>query len=477
MGRELSDRNRRWLTGELADWETVGIISPEQSGQILSYYVSTAEMGSRKRWLASFALAGLAALMCGLAVLLLIGHNWQAIIAGWEGMPQVLKLAAILLAVVTSHGLAVHLRVRTPWQRGSEVAFFFACFMYGAAIWLIAQVFHVDAHWPDGIWWWALGVLPVALCMDTLLVHVLLAALVGMWASSEVLGFPHMGSFWHLLPNGAYSLLLFAGLGLAWSYRKGSAWAVTLYTALVSWWIFLQAFGWGGFFWGREEYGVYFIAITAPLLLIVGENHREHRTLARPWLFFGTLLTVGALVPLSFHDFHWDRYYGDRWVWHSPAYGFGGLLAVVLLLAAAIALLTLLEPWTEEQRRRGRFTRLTDLVRRQWMPLCLCGASVLMAFWDIAAFGTEMWGTTIIANVAMVAFAIWLMHIGLRDEQGALFAGGVVYFVLWSILRYVDLFGEEGGMLGAAAMFFLCGLMLFGLSLVWRRRKELHHVG
>ena len=33
MTRGLSDRNRRWLTGELAHWQTAGIISPEQSQQ------------------------------------------------------------------------------------------------------------------------------------------------------------------------------------------------------------------------------------------------------------------------------------------------------------------------------------------------------------------------------------------------------------------------------------------------------------
>jgi hypothetical protein len=40
----------------------------------------------------------------------------------------------------------------------------------------------------------------------------------------------------------------------------------------------------------------------------------------------------------------------------------------------------------------------------------------------------------------------------------------------------VDLFAQAGGMLGAAGMFFLCGLALFALSILWRRRKELHHV-
>ena len=66
---------------------------------------------------------------------------------------------------------------------------FLGCLLYGAGIWLVAQVFHLDAHYPDGVWWWAVGVLPFALCLDTLLLHCLLVALLGLWAGMEVIGF------------------------------------------------------------------------------------------------------------------------------------------------------------------------------------------------------------------------------------------------------------------------------------------------
>jgi hypothetical protein len=78
---------------------------------------------------------------------------------------------------------------------------------------------------------------------------------------------------------------------------------------------------------------------------------------------------------------------------------------------------------------------------------------------------------TILANVAMVGCAFWLMRIGLREDRGRPFAAGVLYFLLWAVLRYADLFGDFGGMLGAALMFFLCGAALFGVASYWRHRK------
>jgi hypothetical protein len=82
---------------------------------------------------------------------------------------------------------------------------------------------------------------------------------------------------------------------------------------------------------------------------------------------------------------------------------------------------------------------------------------------------------TIIANIAMILLAVWLMALGLREDRGQPFAAGVLYFLLWAVVRYVDLFGDFGGMLGAAIMFFLCGGALFGVAWYWRGRKQLQH--
>jgi hypothetical protein len=39
----------------------------------------------------------------------------------------------------------------------------------------------------------------------------------------------------------------------------------------------------------------------------------------------------------------------------------------------------------------------------------------------------------------------------------------------------VDLFGDFGGMLGAAMMFLTCGAALYGVARYWQTRKEVRY--
>ncbi len=299
-----------------------------------------------------------------------------------------------------------------------------------------------------------------------------MVGLLAIWAGAAVLGCPQAASLWGVMPNGAYALLPLAVAGLVWCYRKPNAHGVALYAALLTWWIVLQAFRWGDYYWGWELAGVYFVAVTGPLLLIAGENHRPGDPAARPWQVFGALLTAGSLIPLSFYDFHNTAIHFPIGAHPQlPLHGFGGVLALAGLAAVALAMVALVRPWTAEEIRRGPLARLQDLAGRQWVPLGACLGAVAMGFCDAAGASDTAWATTIFANLAMLVLAIWLMHVGLRDERGLVFTAGVVYFLVWSLSRYVGLF-RQGGLLGAAGMFFLCGLALFGLSILWRRRKD-----
>jgi hypothetical protein len=84
---------------------------------------------------------------------------------------------------------------------------------------------------------------------------------------------------------------------------------------------------------------------------------------------------------------------------------------------------------------------------------------------------------TVVANVALVARSIWLMRVGLRWNPALPFVTGIVFFMLFVVMRYADLFAVKGGMLGALALFFLCRASIFGVAKFWTHRVEITNAG
>jgi uncharacterized membrane protein len=445
--RAITPTERAWLLDQLNVWRRDAIVSEEQAQRIADLYEGAGEMAQRGRSRAIFVLMAAAATLVGLAALLLIGYNW-------EQLSRPSKLALILGVIALTHAGGFFLRYRRNARALSENVFFLGCLFYGAGIWLVAQVFHINAHYPDGVWWWAVGVLPFALCLETRLLHALLVALLGVWAGMEVLNFSHLGAWlfgrWGGLPNGAYSLPLLALPGMVWAYRNQSVRTLSLYVPLLAWWTVLQVFA-----WRLDSNPIYFVGSVGALLLVVAECHAAGSRFAIPYRYYGSLLVGGALVPLSFLDLH--KHIGRS----SLA------LATPSVLLAIVALGVMLVV----QR---------TITRRQLIPM---GLAFLMALLPLLAIGSPgATGTaaaavlpTVLVNVAMLGAAFWLMQVGLREDRGRPFGAGVLYFLLWAVLRYVDLFGDFGGMLGAAMMFFACGGALFGVARYWQGRKEVRY--
>ncbi|MBL8798060.1 MAG: DUF2157 domain-containing protein [Planctomycetia bacterium] len=462
----LSHPHRAWLQGELDLWCNRGLISTDQAERILDLYESPVEIAERQKSVALFVLVGLAAALIGLAALLLVGYNWSA-------LPDAFKVALIFGSVVGVHAAGFYMRYRTAWRLTAEVVFFLGCVLYGAGLGLMGQILHLNSHFPDGLWWWALGVLPFALLLDTVLLHILLTAVLAIWVGVEVIGFPHLGAWlfgrWRFLPNLGLSLPLLTLPGLIWAYRKGSAAAVALYAPLLAWWLLLLPLA-----FHREFYPIYLIGAVGGLFLLLAQSHPAGSRFAIPYRLYGILIAGGMLVPLSFHQVN-KELARDPHLFAGIIQTGGILLGTGAALAAGVW-------WRRRDDTEGNpyQDELRDLVSRQWLPVCVLLLMAFLSSWNvlfgqIADRDVTAIVPTLLANAALVASAFWLMRVGLHEDRGAPFAAGVASFLLWTVLRYIDLFGDVGGILGASCLFFLCGMALLGVALYWRRRKEIHH--
>ncbi len=464
--RPLSADNREWLLGELAVWQEAQLVNKDDAQKILGLYELAAEEQQRQHHWFLVSLGGLAALMMFAAAALLVSYNWQAI----SGTG---KLAIVFGTLLATYGIAAAFW-RNGYQRVSEVVIFFAGLFYGAAIWLIAQVFHMEAHYPDGYFWWAVGVLPLALIFDTLLLHALFAVLVSAWVGTEIVGYRHFGAFlfgsrWPIA-NGAYlaPLLIVPGMWLA--YRRSCPFRISVYLPALVFWICLQPTAWH-WYTGAAN----FIGAVGALLLILGESHFPKSRMAIPYRLFGAILFGSALIPLSYHNYY-------SWMRPEPAsHAVFLTLIIASLTALTVAAAEFMRYRSLEQGDFPRAFLFADIRQRQWLPLSLAAVmaalALLMVFTrDGDRTSDANLASALLANVAMVALAIWLMRVGVRDNRGSPFAAGVTYFLLWMILRYSDLFGFEAGMLGAAALFAACGVSIGGLAWFWQKRNGVLHV-
>ncbi len=465
--RPLTADLREWLTIELATWQQQQVINREQAQSILAQYEPEHAARLRMQNVYLISLGGLAALLMAAAVLLLVSFNWQ-------GIPAAGKLTLIFGALIGLYAAGAGC-----WRAGNprlaEVVFFFAALMYGAAIWLIAQVFHMDAHYPDGYFWWAVGVLPLAIILDTLPLHALFAVLLAAWFSTEIAGYRNLGAIlfgfrWHAIPNMVLLAPALAAPGVLLAYRSQSYLRLAIYLSLVVGWICLQPMSWQ---W--DGAATYFVAAVGALLMILGESHLPGSKMSIPYRVLGALLYGGALLPLSFH---W--YYRE---WYQVPH----VILLTLLIATSTGLVLAAAEFVRfrllESGQKNQADIVADIRQRQWLPLCLAGVIVVLTILPAMHGGTSQDAglsahilATLLANAAMLALAMWLMWVGLRDDRGQPFIAGIVYFLLWMVVRYSDLFGLEAGMLGAAALFAACSVTIGGLAWFWHQRKQVLHV-
>src|SRR5947209_219567 len=118
--RAITSEQRAWLAGELDTWREQALVTPAQAEGILGLYETTEESAERQHAKSIFALMSVAAFLVGLAALLLVGYNWEA-------MPRFVKLGLILGVVAGTHATGFWLRYRRQTQSLSEVVFFLGC--------------------------------------------------------------------------------------------------------------------------------------------------------------------------------------------------------------------------------------------------------------------------------------------------------------------------------------------------------------
>lgn len=430
----------RWLQDQLKSWVAEGLVSPQQADQIARRYP---ESKAGAPW-GTIIFAGLGAIVFGLGIILLFAYNWQSI-------PKAGKLALIFLSILAAHAIGLKLFAREDWRRPlGEALTLLGTMLYGAGIWLVAQIYHIDEHFPNGFLLWAVGALLLAWAMPSIAQGILSVVLLCIWACSETWGFDRTLHF-------APWLILVGVGGLSWHLRS----RLLLVFVLVGWNLTLLATA--GSIKGELVPPVWLNLAAA--FLAVGKlvGQRQWFSGSEPiWRFFGWfgfllslyLLTFGGLV---------DDLLG--WAESGTAKARSAVLAYAWS-AFATALLAWL-PAVAQLRRSGEARRLalTQSPEEWLVPL----TAILLHVVCVSGLYHAEWLVAGVFNLVFLALAAAWMGRGCRGGLVLPTVLGSLLFAALAIARYFDLFES---LLVRGLVFLVVGGVLFAEGILFMRARR-----
>ena len=422
--KDLAREVEGWVRDELIEFSQAeailaryGIGLKDAQGASLGYYVLTA----------------LATLFVGLALILIVSHNWDEI-------PRLTRMLSLifLTLVINLQGMRLILSDR---HKVGVLWLFFGSICYGVSIMLIAQIYHLGEHYPDAIFYWALGVFPLIFITQSRLIALLCMILATTWAIVE--------SGTDFFPT-SYPLFLLAGIWLAW-LRKDSALLFLGGLAGLIYWLNLFL-AWIGGGWYTFEVIIDQAPATIALgLLLTGYawwlmRHTNLELQVYGQLLHLWLLRAGIIVLLiaSFSD-----------VWREIAKEeyHAGLLAPLLLIFGGAAGVYI-------SRASGS---------KSYMPLLANGVFYFLAFLWVNFESANVEWLAIAANLMLVVTGVSLIRRGIDDAITHFFYTGVVVLLLTALLRYFDLIGDY---IGGAILFMVAATVLFGAARYWRSHGQ-----
>jgi len=87
--------------------------------------------------------------------------------ANWQGMTRPVKIGVILVSMLTSYGTGWYMKEKSNLLKTGEALILLGLIIYGAGIFLVAQMFNIRANWPDGFILWMIGTIAMAFAIES----------------------------------------------------------------------------------------------------------------------------------------------------------------------------------------------------------------------------------------------------------------------------------------------------------------------
>ena len=421
--------HKNFLADELAKWREEGLVSDEAARKIAARYDIDLSGANERR---SFILKLVAYLFLALSLFTLVGANW-------EELPRAVRLIIVLgiLAAVNFSGVWAQ---KNGKETQATTLFFLGNFCYGAAIVLVAQIYHLGEHMPDGVLLWAVGALALGLATrkSIITLQALILGLIWFLMEFEFSGVSH-----------GFLLFIVACAAVLWrddSRLLTAALFASVFAYIVSF-VLYERYFLADLHVEDAFYGVHFFALSYCLLAVCASFLLER---AGKFELAFYLKNIGIVCGASilcfdmslYEDLHFSR------PWPYGAQNYENVLNGVTFLKSVFGAL---------------FT-------------AFCAVSLGLAFY-FKKYAAAVVGALLVALPFILdAFAGYeegvfsligvCVAVALIKQNNIKFGIALIFWV--AFVRYVDLVGDY---VSASALFLVFAFVVLGVSRISKKRS------
>ena len=421
--------HKNFLADELAKWREDGLISDEAARKIAARYDIDLSGANERR---SFILKLVAYLFLALSLFTLVGANW-------EELPRAVRLIIVLgiLAAVNFSGVWAQ---KNGKETQATTLFFLGNFCYGAAIVLVAQIYHLGEHMPDGVLLWAVGVLALALATHKSIIALqsLVLGLIWFLMEFEFSGVSH-----------GFLLFIVACAAVLWrddSRLLTAALFASMFAYIVSF-VLYERYFLADLHVEDAFYGVHFFALSYCLLAVCASFLLERAGKFELAFYLKNIgIVCGAGILCFDMSLYEDLYFSRLW-----SYGFQNyenvLNGVTFLKSVFGALFA-----------------------------AFCAASLGLAFYFKKYAAATVAALSVALPFILDAFAGYeegvfsligvCVAVALIKQNNMKFGIALIFWV--AFVRYVDLVGDY---VSASALFLVFALVVLGVSRISKKRS------
>ncbi|NNE82887.1 MAG: DUF2157 domain-containing protein [Alphaproteobacteria bacterium] len=437
------------LRRELPLWVEKGWVAPENHNLILDD-IAARTSGTRYTPVA-FAVLGV--LLFGVGIISFFAANWALI-------PKLVKLALLFGSMWAAFAGAGWLLVgQRQINRGMTPALqLLGVILYGANIMLIAQIYHIQSHFPNGVLLWTLGALAVTYLVPSQIVAVAGLALGALWARLDIFGdLPTPIAFAETVYWPFFIVLaLFVPPIIRHSWRIAAWLAVLAFAAWCA--ISLVSLG-----IESDTDAVHILQVGLLFSLAVFLLSAVLERLDRWELFADPLNRLAAIFSmLSFFGLTISDVHGRGFVVNAPnaaplEWVIGTLLAA-LLVAAMFA-------WRNYITRPS--AREPYII---WSRVLLVATILLMLvnLFASAIISATLW-IYLAFNILYLGAVVWLIYTGYRTGDRFRVNGGFLFFAIGLVSLYFDNFWA---LLDRSFFFMGAGVLLIGGGFLLEQQRR-----